>query len=105
MAISVMRKDTRARGSRDRAGARFSEASENRSDFAAICGDKHFGIRFEEFFDAIPLVGDQAGAGAGGLEDARRWREAVARHAVAINVERREPGAEESVVRRRADMT
>src|SRR3954471_1988104 len=105
MPIGVMREDARACGSRDRAGTCFSEAFENGSDFVPIGRNEHFAIRFEEVFDAGPFVRDQTGLCSRGLEDARRWREAVARHAVAINVERREPGAEEGVVRGRADMT
>src|SRR3954465_14926165 len=105
MAIGVMREDARACGSRDRAGTCFSEASENGSDFIAIRGNEHFGILLEEVLDAGPFVRYQTGLCSRGLEDARRWREAVARHAVAVNVERREPGAEEGVVRGRADVT
>src|SRR3954465_6987020 len=83
MPIGVMREDARACGSRDRAGTCFSEASENGSDFIAIRGNEHFGILLEEVLDAGPFVRDQTGLCSRGLEDPRRWREAVPPHAVA----------------------
>src|SRR3954462_4236081 len=98
MPIGVMREDARAGGSRDRTGTCFSEASENGCDFVATRGDEHFGIRLKEGLDAGPSVADETGLGSRGLEDARRWRETVARHTVPIDVERREPGAEECVM-------
>ena len=52
----------------------------------------------------VPGVGDQAGAGARGLEHPGRRREAVGRHAGAVDVEHRAGRAVEGVVVGGADM-
>ena len=52
----------------------------------------------EEQLDALPRVGDEAGARAGGLEHARRRREAVAGHALAVDVQHGARRAVEGVV-------
>ena len=50
-------------------------------------GDQDLAAGLEELLDAVPGVGDQAGAGAGGLEDPGRPARSRRRHAVAVDVE------------------
>ncbi len=55
-------------------------------DVAAVSGDQHFFSGFQEELDALPVVGDQAGAGARGLEDAGCRREAVFGHCWRVEI-------------------
>jgi Luciferase-like monooxygenase len=55
----------------------------------AVVRDQDLLVRLEECLDPRPAVGDQAGAGAGRLEQAGGWREAESRHARPIDVEDR----------------
>ena len=45
---------------------------EVRGHLFAVRRDQHLAPGLEELLDALPRVGDEAGAGARGLEDARR---------------------------------
>ena len=76
----------------------------NDRDLVAVARDQHLPPGLEEQLDALPGVGDEAGAGAGRLEDPRGRREAVAGHAVAADVEHRRGRAVEGVVVARVDM-
>src|SRR3546814_15155891 len=55
-------------------------------DVVASCRDQHLAAGFEEQLDALPGIGDAAGAGAGGLEDARPRRDALAPRPVPVDV-------------------
>src|SRR3954465_12359611 len=73
-------------------------------DLRPTRGHQHLAIWFEKMINAVPLVGDQAGSGTNGFEHACWRREAVAGHAVAIDVQRGQTGAEERVVVACSDM-
>ena len=67
-------------------------------DTRAVRSHQHLAPGLEKQIDPFPLVSDQAGAGADRLEYAGRGREPVTRHAVAVDVEGGEPGAEERIM-------
>ena len=68
-------------------------------------GDEDLAVGFEECFDALECVGDDAGARAGRLENARCGRKAVSGHALTVDVEHRQRRAIEGVVIARVDVT
>src|SRR2546430_180505 len=80
------------------ARAFLRERGELRGDFLATVGDEQLRARLEKFLDPGPRIGDETSGGAGGLEDARRRREAVAGHALAADVQDRARRAVEGVV-------
>src|SRR5690606_14333674 len=61
--------------------------AEDARDLLPVLGDEDFFARLEEELEPEPLVGDEAGPGAGGLEDAGGGAEAGAGHGVARDVE------------------
>ena len=69
-----------------------------RGDGGAVLRHQHLGARLQELLDALPGVGDLTGPGAGGLEEARGGRPAVAHHAVAVDVQHRHGRAVQRVV-------
>src|SRR3954466_8519224 len=73
-------------------------------DLRPARGHQHLAIWLEKMIDAVPLVGDQAGAGTNSFEHACWGGKAVACHAVAIDVQRGQTGAEERVVVACSDM-
>src|SRR5436190_9382176 len=70
---------------------------------AARC-DEHLPTGLEELLYTAPCIGDQTRSRASRLEDAGRRREAIACHAVPIDIEGCSTRAEKSVVVAGADM-
>ena len=104
-ACRCARRRTRARAAAPIARARSGvSAAEVLGDVGAVAGDEHLLVRREEQLDALPGVGDQAGAGAGRLEHPGRRREADVGHGVAGDVQDRERARVEGVVLARVDV-
>src|SRR3954453_426544 len=99
-----MAQNARTSARRDRLSTVGAQSGKMLCDLRPARGHQHLAIWLEKMIDAVPLVGDQAGAGTDGFEHARWRREAVARHAVAIDVQRSETGAEKRVVVAGPDM-
>ena len=73
-------------------------------DVFGVAHDEDFAAGFEAVGDARPVVAEQAGAGAGDLEDARGGREAEVGHGRAVDVQHHAGGAVDSVVPVGGDM-
>ena len=103
--VGVLGEDPRRRRLRRWRRARSGvSAARCAGDLVAVAGDEDLAAGLEEQLDALPGVGDQAGAGAGGLEDAGGRREAVAGHALAADVQHGPRRAVEGVVVARVDV-
>src|SRR3954453_16833052 len=99
-----MAQNARTSARRDRLSTVGAQSGKMLCDLRPARGHQHLAIWLEKMIDAVPLVGDQAGAGTDGLEPAL-WRgEGLARHAVANYVQRSETGAEKRVVVAGTDM-
>lgn len=81
MRIGMLGENAAERPLADLPGAGSRQLLHQFGDVPAVSGDQHFFSGLQEELDALPVVGDQAGAGARGLEDAGCRREAVFGHA------------------------
>src|SRR4051812_32536735 len=88
----------------NQARALWGQGGQVVGDLITVRGYQHFALWFQERVDPVPLIGNQASAGTGSLENACRGRKAVFGLAVPIDVQRRKTGGIESVVLGRSDM-
>src|SRR3982751_4867308 len=94
----MMRENSNSGALRDGASASGVECLQMLGNRCPVGSDQNLAIRFEKQVDTLPVVGDKAGAGADGLEDAGRRGKTVLCHAVAVDIERRQAGTEKGVV-------
>src|SRR3954453_9856661 len=102
--VGVMSENAPAGAARNFPRARRGQSIEMHCNLLPVCRDQHFTIRLEKKIDALPAVGDQACASPYSLKHPSGWREPVAGHALAVDVQGREAGAEERVVIVSADV-
>src|SRR5260370_40701117 len=95
--VGVMGKDSSPCGGRDAPGVVRSKLRQQLGDLFPVGGDQHFAAEFQKLLDAIPRVSDQASAGASSFKDARRRRNSLARHTLAIENQRGYYRGDESV--------
>src|SRR5689334_4119380 len=76
-----------ARGRPDLPGQRWRQPRKVVRDILAVPGCEHFVARLEKRLEPFPRVRDQAGSSTSRLEYPRGWREAVAGHALAADIE------------------
>src|SRR5690606_20057960 len=79
--------DPGARGAADLPRPLAGETAKDLRHLPAVAGDEDFPSRLQELVDPVPGVADDAGPCPRRLEDAGRRREAVAGHALPVDVE------------------
>ena len=89
MGVGVLGQHPAQRRLSDGAGAVRGEGGDVVGDVLAVAGDQHLRVGGEELLDPLPRIGDQAGGGAGGLEDPGGGGETDMRHRIARDVEHR----------------
>ncbi len=72
MIVSVLREHAAAGGLSDRSGALLVEHLDMAGNFGSVCSNQDLRAGFQEFFDAVPGIGNDAGGRARGFEDACR---------------------------------
>src|SRR5947207_4672574 len=101
----MMRENTCTGCPGDAEGFDQAQCGQRFGDLFAASRHEHLLSRLQEAFYSVPRVGDEAGARPGGLKYTGRRGEAVPRHAVAVDVQRRARRAEETVVVGGPDVT
>src|SRR4051812_43305638 len=104
MRVRVLGENASQRGLADVVGALRSELLKMSGDFVTIVREQHFNVRLEELLNALPVIGNEACAGAGRFEDACGWRKAEARHAFAVHVQDGGGGAVKGIMIARVDV-
>lgn len=105
MGIGVIGQRAAAGGLANSRGLFGGEGLKSPGDFIAVVGDEDFLPGFKKLVDAREIIGDQAGGGAGGFEDARGGRKAEIGHALAADVQDGARSAVERIVVGGSDMT
>src|SRR5437763_14596032 len=79
--ISMLGENASIRRLPDRRGALRAKSLQMLNDFLAISCHEDLALGLQKKFDAFPIISNQTSACAGSLEDARRRRKSVTRHA------------------------
>ncbi|EGE59438.1 hypothetical protein RHECNPAF_2190032 [Rhizobium etli CNPAF512] len=96
--VCVLGQHAPARPLSDFLGAAARQTSHQGSHILAIARNENLLVGLKEQVDALPVIGNEAGAGAGRLEDPRRGRKSGLRHAGTRYVENRHGSDVEGVV-------